>query len=63
MKDAKNQNVVAFLEECIISRFGYTRDIFIYQGPQFTSRLIEEIMKEHNIHHMKSTPYHPQENG
>jgi transposase InsO family protein len=33
------------------------------QGPQFTSRLIEEIMKEHNIHHRKSTPYHPQVNG
>jgi len=33
------------------------------QGPKFTSRLIEETGKEHNIHYRKSTPYHLQENG
>jgi hypothetical protein len=49
MKDATKQNVVAFLQECIFSRFGYPREIVTDQGPQFTSRLIEEIMKEHNI--------------
>jgi hypothetical protein len=63
MKDATKQNVVAFLQECIFSRFGYPREIVTNQGPQFTSRIIEEIMKEHNIHHRKSTPYHPQANG
>jgi hypothetical protein len=31
--------------------------------PQFTSRLIEYIVKEHNIHRRKSTPYHTQANG
>jgi hypothetical protein len=63
MKDATKQNVVSFLQECIFSRFGHPREIVTYQGPQFTSRLIEENMKKCNIHHRKSTPYHPQESG
>jgi hypothetical protein len=41
MKDATESNVVAFLQECILSRFGYPREIVIDQGPQFTSRLVE----------------------
>jgi hypothetical protein len=40
MKDSTEQNVVAFLQECIFSRFGYPREIVTYQGPCFTSRLI-----------------------
>ncbi|XP_059070389.1 uncharacterized protein LOC131860053 [Cryptomeria japonica] len=34
-----------------------------YQGPQFTSELIAALVKEYEIRHRKSTPYHPQANG
>jgi hypothetical protein len=53
MKDSTKQNVTAFLQECILSRFGYPRKIFTDQGHQFTSRLIEKIMKDDNICHRK----------
>jgi hypothetical protein len=63
MKDAIEQNVVAFFQECIFSRFGCPREIVTYQGTWFISRLIVEIIKEHNLFHRKSTPHHPQANG
>jgi len=50
-------------KERTFSRFGYPREIIIDQGDQFTSNLIEKIMQQHHICHMKSTPYHPQVNG
>jgi transposase InsO family protein len=54
---------LCFLQKNIFSIFGVPREITIDQGPQFTSNLIERIMKQHNIHHMKYSPYHPQANG
>jgi transposase InsO family protein len=63
MKDSIESNIETFLQECILLRFGYPRERVMDQGPQFTSRLVEEIMREHNIRHKKSTPYHIQENG
>lgn len=33
------------------------------QGTHFTSNLIEDLVKEYEIKHKKSTPYHPQANG
>jgi hypothetical protein len=41
IKDAIEQNVAAFLQECILSRFVYPIKIVTGQGTQFTSKLIE----------------------
>eukprot|EP00253_Pinus_taeda_P021651 PITA_21651 len=41
-----------------------TADAYIsYQGSQFTSNLIEDLLTHHKIKHKTSTPYHPQANG
>ncbi|XP_059070597.1 uncharacterized protein LOC131860231 [Cryptomeria japonica] len=47
----------------IFTHFGVPREITTNQGPQFTSKLIAALVKEYEIHHWKSTPYHPQANG
>ncbi len=47
----------------IFTRFGVPHEITTDQGPQFTSNLIAALIKEYEIHHQKSLPYHPQVNG
>jgi len=63
IKTAIEDKVAHFLRDNIFSIFGVPREITAYQGPQFTSNLIEHIMHQHSIHHKKYAPYHPQENG
>lgn len=46
-----------------MKKYGVLRELFIDQGAQFTSNLITKLMKEYNIKHWKSSPYHPQTNG
>lgn len=59
----RDNKVAEFLYEEIFTRYGVPREIVSDQGPQFTSTLIAVLVNEYNIRHMKSTPYHPQENG
>jgi len=35
----------------------------LIQGAQFTSNMIEDLMRKHHIKHNTPTSYHPQENG
>ena len=60
---ATENSVVSFLYEDIFTRFGVPREIVTDQGSQFTSNLMEKLMEEYKIKHIKSTPYHPQANG
>eukprot|EP00253_Pinus_taeda_P007499 PITA_07499 len=39
------------------------REIVTDQVGQFTSNLVEKLMEEYKVKHIKSTPYHPQANG
>ena len=39
------------------------REIFSDNGPHFISNLVQGVVEQYKIQHMKSTPYHPQENG
>lgn len=51
------------LRENVFYKFGYPREIVTKQGAQFTSCLIENLLRKHHIKHKKSTSYHPQANG
>ena len=49
--------------EEIFTRYGVPKELVTDQGAQFTSNLISTLMKQYNIRHRKSSPYHPQTNG
>ena len=63
LKSANEESISKFLNENICTRYGIPREIVIYQGSQFTSNLIQNLMKKNQITLRKSTPYHPHENG
>lgn len=63
MKHTRQENIASFLSKEIFTKYGVSRELVIDQGIQFTSLLIKELVKEYEIHHRKSTPYHPQPNG
>ena len=51
------------MRENIFYKFRFPRELVIDQGAQFTSSLIEDIMKQHHTKHRKSTTYHTKTNG
>ena len=63
VKVATEEKVVEFLRENVFYKFGYPRELVTDQGTQFTSHMIENLLSQHKIKKMKSTPYHPQANG
>lgn len=63
IKVAIEENVVEFLRENVFYKFGYTRELIIDQGNQFTSSMTEELLNHHKIKHRTSTHYPPQANG
>lgn len=63
IKAVTEEKLVDFLRENIFYKFGYPRELVKYQGSQFTSNLIEDLLTHHKIKRRTSTPYHPQANG
>jgi len=59
VKVAKEEKVAKFLRENLFYKFGYFRELTTDQGAQFTSHLIENLLRQHKIKHRKSTAYHP----
>ena len=57
------EKVPEFLRENVFYTFGYPREVVTDQGAQFTSHLIENIMRWYNIKNNTSIAYHTQENG
>ncbi|BHF74753.1 hypothetical protein SprV_0501784100 [Sparganum proliferum] len=47
----------------IFSQHGLPEVLVSGNGSQFTSSTFEDFCRQHNIQHLRSTPYHPQSNG
>jgi transposase InsO family protein len=47
----------------VYKQFGLPTTLISDRGPQFTSKVFEEIHKIFGINHRKSTTFHPQTNG
>ena len=52
-----------FIFEQIHTRFGYPKILMSDRGMHFFNQTIQALNEEFRIHHAKSTPYHPQDNG
>jgi hypothetical protein len=51
-----------FLFEHVITRFGCPRILMTNKGTHFINSTIKATTEEFEVHHQKSTPYHPQAN-
>ena len=56
------QKTINVLSE-IFATHGFPRVLVSDNGPQFTSAEFEELLRENDIIHYKSPPYHPASNG
>jgi transposase InsO family protein len=63
VKDCSATTVGCFIFDDIITRFGCPKILMSDQDTQFINKTIEALTEEFTVHHQKSTPYHPQENG
>ena len=60
-KDA--ETVAQLLFEEIIARHGCPISITSDNGKEFCNHLVDKLTKNLNIHHIRTSPYHPQSNG
>ncbi|UYV60444.1 hypothetical protein LAZ67_1001171, partial [Cordylochernes scorpioides] len=63
VSEATVKEVSKFLVEDIFLRHGAPQYLISDRGSQFTSNLMEEVMKMCKIKHFFTTSYHPQTNG
>jgi hypothetical protein len=63
LRDNIVKNIVKFIYENIITKFGCPTHFVSDQGSHFINKAIEVLVKEFMIVHHKLTPYYPQGNG
>jgi transposase InsO family protein len=63
VKDCSVATATNFIFDDIITRFGCPKVLMSDQGTHFINKTVEALTEEFTVHHQKSTPYHPQENG
>jgi hypothetical protein len=59
VKDCNAKTTIHFLFEQVITRFGFPKILMSDQGTHFINSTIKAMTKEFEVHHQKSTPYHP----
>jgi hypothetical protein len=59
VKDCITETSSHFLFEQVITRFGCPRVLMRDQGTQFINKTISAMTEDFEVHHPKSTPYHP----
>src|SRR6266498_874456 len=62
LANANARNVVNFLYEDIICRYGYSKKIISDRGIYFNNQVIENLLERFKIRHNLSTSYHPKTN-
>jgi hypothetical protein len=63
VKDCSAPIAPLFIFDDIISRFACPKILMSDQGTHLLNKTVEALTKEFEVHHQKSTLYHPQENG
>jgi hypothetical protein len=63
VKECSATTIAWFIFDDIITRFGFPKVLMSDQGTHFINNTIEALTQEFEVHHQKSTPYHPQANG
>jgi transposase InsO family protein len=63
VKDCSETTTAHFIFDDIINRFRCPKVLMIDQHTHFINKTVEALIEEFAVHHQKSTPYHPQENG
>jgi transposase InsO family protein len=63
VKDCNAETTTHLLLEQVITRFGCPEILMSDQGTHFINNTINMMTEEFEVHHQKSTPYHPQANG
>ena len=63
VKDYSVAIVAQFIFKNIITGLGCLEILMSDQGTHFLNQTIQELTKEFQVFHQKSTPYHPQANG
>ena len=63
LEEADAQSIASFIYDDIICRHGVPKIISSDRGSEFINEFIQALTRTYNIHHIKTTAYHPQGNG
>ena len=63
VRDCTAETAARFLQEEVICKYGTPKSILTDNGTHFTSKIMDSLFHRLGVHHLYSTPYHPQTNG
>jgi hypothetical protein len=63
ISEATGKRVSEFIYQTIICRHGCPKEILSDRGTHFRNEVVDGLLKQFEIRHLLSTPYHPQTNG